>query len=59
MGTVALFRQSFYDAQHYDLQKKTFLRYPDKVSRPKYDAFLERLLPYVIEKKPVIFNCAR
>lgn len=58
MGTVALFRQSFYDAQHYDLQKKTFLRYPDKVSRPKYDAFLERLLPYVIEKKPVIFNCA-
>jgi len=58
MGTVALFRQSFLDAQHYALQKKTFLRFPAKVSRPEYDAFLERLLPYVVEKKPVVFDCA-
>jgi hypothetical protein len=58
MGTMALLRQSFLDAQHYDLQKKKFLRFPGKVPRPEFDAFLERLLPYVIEKKPVIFDCA-
>ncbi len=58
MGTMALLRQSFLDTEHYFLYKTQFAKSPGGLKRPQYDPFLESLLPYVIEKKPIIFNCA-
>lgn len=58
MGTMALLRQSFLDTEHYFLYKNQFAKSPGGLKRPQYDPFLESLLPYVVEKKPVIFNCA-
>jgi imidazolonepropionase-like amidohydrolase len=57
MGTMALLRQSFLDAQHYSLHKSVFSRSSKGTKRPEYDPFLEALLPFVIEKKPVVFHC--
>lgn len=57
MGTMALLRQSFLDAQHYSFHRSLFLRSPSGIKRPAYDPFLEALLPFVVEKKPVVFNC--
>lgn len=58
MGTMALLRQSFLDTEHYFLYKTQFAKSPGGLKRPQYDPFLESLLPYVIEKKPIIYNCA-
>ncbi len=58
MGTMALLRQSFLDTEHYFLYESQFAKSPGGLKRPQYDPFLESLLPYVVEKKPVIFNCA-
>ncbi len=58
MGTMALLRQSFLDTEHYFLYKNQFAKSPGGLKRPQYDPFLESLLPYVIEKKPIIYNCA-
>lgn len=58
MGTMALLRQSFLDTEHYFLYKSQFANSPGGLKRPQYDPFLESLIPYVVEKKPLIFNCA-
>ena len=58
MGTMALLRQSFLDAEHNFLYKNQFAKSSGGLKRPPYDPFLESLFPYVIEKKPVIFTCA-
>jgi imidazolonepropionase-like amidohydrolase len=58
MGTMALLRQSFLDTQHYALHKSLFEKSPTGLKRPQYNPFLETLIPYVLDKKPVIFNCA-
>lgn len=58
MGTMALLRQSFLDANHYELYRSLFLKSSKGMKRPEYDPFLEALLPFIVEKKPVIFNCA-
>ncbi len=58
MGTMALLRQSFLDTEHYRLYKEQFTKSPSGLKRPEYNPFLENLLPYVINKKPIIFNCA-
>lgn len=57
MGTMALLRQSFLDTQHYSLHKSVFSRSSKGTKRPEYDPFLEALAPFVMEKKPVVFNC--
>ena len=57
MGTVALLRQSFLDTQHYSLHKSIFSRSSKGTKRPGYDPFLEALTPFVMEKKPIVFNC--
>ena len=57
MGTMALLRQSLLDTQHYSLHKSIFSRSPKGTKRPEYDPFLEALVPFVMEKKPVVFNC--
>ena len=58
MGTMALLRQSFLDTQHYTLHTSLFSKSKGGLKRPQYDPFLETLVPYVIDKKPVIFKCA-
>ncbi|MFC2161500.1 amidohydrolase family protein [Acidobacteriota bacterium] len=58
MGTMAVLRQSFLDTEHYFLYKEQFEEFPNGLKRPDYNPFLENLLPYVIKKNPVIFNCA-
>ncbi|MBC7349239.1 MAG: amidohydrolase family protein [Candidatus Aminicenantes bacterium] len=57
MGTVAFIRQKFYDTQHYSLHLKKYLDSPRFLTRPEYDPFLEALVPFVVEKKPVVFQC--
>ena len=57
MGTMALLRQSFLDTQHYALHKSLFDKSPNGLKRPQYNPLLETLIPYVLNKKPVVFNC--
>lgn len=58
MGTMAFLRQSFLDTEHYSSWKSQFTKTPRGVKRPEYNPFLEGLFPYVVQKKPVFFNCA-
>ena len=58
MGTMALMRQSFLDAQHYASHIAVYQKTPNGVKRPEYDPFLSSLGPYVTMKQPVVFNCA-
>jgi len=58
MGTMALLRQSFLDTEHYSLHKSRFWQVSKGIKRPEFNLFLEALIPYVVEKKPVVFNCA-
>lgn len=57
MGTVAFIRQKFYDTLHYALHQKKYLSSPRFIKRPEYDPFLEALIPFVVDKKPVVFQC--
>ncbi len=57
MGTVAFLRQKFYDTQYYALHLQKYRSSPQFLKRPEYDPFLEALLPYVVEKKTVVFQC--
>lgn len=57
MGTVAFIRQKFYDTSHYALHQKKYLSSPRFLKRPEYDPFLEALVPFVVDKKPVVFQC--
>jgi len=57
MGTVAFIRQKFYDTIHYSLHQKKYLSSPRFLKRPEYDPFLEALMPFVVDKKPVVFQC--
>ncbi|MGB9863150.1 MAG: amidohydrolase family protein [Candidatus Saccharicenans sp.] len=57
MGTVAFIRQKFYDTQHYALHWKKYTASPAGLKRPEYDSFLESLIPFVVDKKPVVFQC--
>ncbi|MCX8159747.1 MAG: amidohydrolase family protein [Candidatus Saccharicenans sp.] len=57
MGTVAYIRQKFYDTIHYALHQKKYLTSPRFLKRPDYDPFLEVLVPFVVDKKPIVFQC--
>ena len=57
MGTMALIRQSFYDARRYGLHAGLYSESPVGLKRPAYDPFLENLRPYVNKEKPIVFNC--
>ncbi len=58
MGTMAFLRQSFLDTEHYSSWKAQFIKTSRGIKRPEYNPFLEGLFPYVVQKKPVFFNCA-
>lgn len=57
MGTLAFLRQKFYDTQHYSQHLQKYRQSPQFLKRPEYDPFLEALLPFVIDKKPIVFQC--
>jgi len=58
MGTMSLLRQSILDTEHYHLHSTQYLQFPGGLKRPVYNPFLEKLRPYVVQKKPIVFNCA-
>jgi hypothetical protein len=58
MGTMAFLRQSFLDTEHYSSWKSQFTKTSRGIKRPEYSPFFEGLFPYVVQKKPVFFNCA-
>jgi len=58
MGTMAFLRQSFLDAAHYAAHRSRFNKLQKGLKRPAYDPFLEALIPYVVDKKPVVIHCA-
>ena len=58
MGTMAFLRQSFLDALHYSAHQSRFSEVGKGLKRPEYSPFLEALVPYAVEKKPVIIHCA-
>ncbi len=58
MGTMALLRQSFLDAAYYASHRARFEQLRRGLKRPEYNPNLEDLVPYVVDKKPIIFTCA-
>ena len=58
MGTIAYIRQSFLDADYYaNAWQPLYAKNPKGMKRPEFDPFLEALVPYVRDKKPVVFQC--
>lgn len=57
MGTVAFLKQSFLDAEYYSSYQSHLARLQKGMKRPEYNPFLEAIIPYVIEKKPIVFTC--
>ncbi len=57
MGTIAHIRQTFMDAEHYALAQAQYAKVLSGIKRPEYDPNLEALVPYIRDKKPVVFQC--
>jgi imidazolonepropionase-like amidohydrolase len=57
MGTIALIRQSFMDAGYYAARWAQYAKDPSGIKRPGYDARLEALVPFVRDRRPVVFQC--
>lgn len=58
MGTMAFLRQSFLDAEYYHMYKSLFAKLGKGLKRQEYNPFLEALIPFALEKKPIAFTCA-
>ncbi len=57
MGTIAHIRQSFLDADYYAARQAQYAKVPAGLKRPAYDPRLEALVPFVRDKRPVVFQC--
>ena len=57
MGTIAYLRQSFLDAGYYAAHQAQFDRLRRGLKRPAYDPFLEALVPFVRDRRPIVFQC--
>jgi imidazolonepropionase-like amidohydrolase len=57
MGTIAHIRQSFIDADYYAARQAQYAKAPAGLKRPAYDARLEALVPFVRDRRPVVFQC--
>jgi len=57
MGTMAFLKQNFLDAEHYRSYKSLYSKASKGIKRPEYSPFLEAVMPFVLEKKPIIFTC--
>jgi len=56
MGTIAYLRQSFLDAGYYAAHQAQFDKLRRGLKRPAYDPFLEALVPFVRDRRPVVFQ---
>ena len=56
MGTIAVVRQTFFDAHHYALDQADYLKHPAGRNRPAYNMGLESLAPAVEKKMRVILD---
>ena len=57
MGTIAYIRQKFYDADHWATAQAVYAKNLKGMKRPAYDPFAEALVPFLRERKPVVFQC--
>jgi len=57
MGTIAHIRQSFMDAGYYADRQAQYAKGPAGLKRTEYDPRLEALVPFVRDRKPVVFQC--
>ena len=57
MGTIAHIRQSFIDADYYAARQAQYAKSPAGLKRPEYDPRLEALVPFVRDRRPVVFQC--
>jgi len=57
MGTIAYIRQKFLDAEYTAAAQAVYAKNLRGMKRPAYDPFAEALLPFLKEKKPVVFQC--
>jgi imidazolonepropionase-like amidohydrolase len=57
MGTIAHIRQSFMDADYYAARQAQYAKDPGGIKRPEYDGRLEALVPFVRDRRPVVFQC--
>jgi imidazolonepropionase-like amidohydrolase len=57
MGTIAHIRQSFMDAEYYASRQAQYAKDPVGLKRPGYDPRLEALVPFVRDRRPVVFQC--
>lgn len=56
MGAIAAVRQSFFDAQHYELDQAAWQKKPRDRKRPEFDPSLEALIPAAERKQRVLFE---
>ncbi len=56
MGVIAAIRQSFFDAQHYVLDRADYTAHPQNRWRPEFDPALQALAPAADKKMPVLFE---
>jgi len=57
MGTIAHIRQSFIDAEYYAARHAQYAKGPAGLKRTEYDPRLEALVPFVRDRRPVVFQC--
>ena len=57
MGTIAYIRQKFLDAEYAASVQSVYAKNLRGMKRPAYDPFAEALVPFLKEKKPVVFQC--
>jgi len=57
MGTIAHIRQSFLDAGYYADRQAQYAKGPAGLKRTEYDPRLEALVPFVRDRRPVVFQC--
>jgi hypothetical protein len=57
MGVVALLRQEFADASHFDLNASLWKKEPRGLIRPVYNGGFDVLRDYASGQKPVVFFC--
>jgi len=56
MGVIAAIRQTFFDAQHYQVVRADFAKHPNDRPRPEFNPALEALAPAVNKTMPVMFE---
>ena len=56
MGVIAVIRQTFFDAQHYQIGNADYAKHPNDTKRPEFNPALEALAPAVNKTMRVMFE---